>query len=664
MSEERTTEQELLGALGAEDTDLEFKGAQGKDGKGELPKDFWESYSAMANTNGGLILLGIQEKPKGAYQVIGISNPERLRKQLWDCLNNREKISANLLVERHVRFLEVEAAGKVRVVVQVEVPRASRKQQPVHLTRNPFGNTFVRRTEGDYRADDETVRRMIAEKVEDDRDNKILKGFGIDDLDQNSLRHYRIEFANKRSTHVWANIGNREFLRNIGAYRLDRENGVEGLTVAGLLMFGSLPAISEHFYYYTLDYQEREEPSSKARWIDRFTTDGSWSGNLYDFYRIVIQRLFRDLKVPFSHDGLSRQYETPIHVALQEALTNTLIHADYTGRVSVLIVKRPDLFGFRNPGRMRIPIKEALNGGQSDCRNRIIQTMFQLVGFGDKAGSGIPTILKNWTIDQHYRFPLLEERTEPDQTLLTLPKVSLIPDETKQKLSELFGSKYHSLPNLHRLALATAELEGRVTHSRLSSMSADHRADLSSCLRELVEGDFLKPHGVGRGKYYLLPGTEPEDDLASFSAFSREPLDGEAKGLQKRHEFSDEMPKTTDTMPHKEGYMPHKLPSMPHIEISTTLQSDLENDEKWAELMDISKEAREKKRLDLEPIILTLCEGRFIAKEQLEKLLGRAEKTLRNNYLTKLVKEEKLEMLYPEKPKSPAQAYRTRKVIK
>ena len=651
MSEERISEHELLGALVAEDTDLEFKAAQGRDGKGELPAAFWESYSGMANAYGGVILLGVEEKPKGRYRVVGLGDPARVRKQLWDCLNDRDKVSANLLVERHVQVLDVETEEGVRAVLRVEVPRASRRQQPVHLTKNPFGHTFLRRTEGDYRADDEAVKRMLAEQIEEVRDNKVLAGFGIEDLDPTSLRQYRIEFANKRSTHVWANLDNREFLRNLGAFRRDRDSGVEGLTVAGLLMFGRLPAITEHFYYYVLDYQERDEPNSKARWIDRLTTDGSWSGNLYDFYRSVIQRLFKDLKVPFAHDGLSRRYETPIHEALQEALTNTLIHADYTGRVSVLVVKRPDLFGFRNPGRMRIPLKDALTGGQSDCRNRTIQTMFQLVGLGDRAGSGVPTILKNWTADQHFRLPLLEEKTEPDQTLLTLPKVSLIPDGTRHKLRELFGERYDALPALHRLALATAELEGQVTHSRLSSMSVEHPADLSSCLRDLVHDEFLEPHGIGRGKYYLLPGSDPEDDLIGFSSFPREPRQSEAKGSQKGHVPSGGMTQTPSSMPHKAAGMPQKAAGMPH-------KGD---GEAWTRLLELSKEAREKRRLDLEPVILNLCEGRFVTKEQLERLLGRAERTLRNHYLTKMVKAGKLEMLHPEKPRSPGQAYRTRR---
>ncbi len=45
-----------------ESDQVEFKLAGGKDGKGALPKDFWSSYSAMANGRGGWVILGVQEK--------------------------------------------------------------------------------------------------------------------------------------------------------------------------------------------------------------------------------------------------------------------------------------------------------------------------------------------------------------------------------------------------------------------------------------------------------------------------------------------------------------------------------------------------------------------------------------------------------------------------
>ena len=70
-----------------ETASLECKLATGKDGKGNLPNDFWETYSAMANTYGGIVLLGIKEK-KGVFSAIGLQNLETVQKQIVDTVNN------------------------------------------------------------------------------------------------------------------------------------------------------------------------------------------------------------------------------------------------------------------------------------------------------------------------------------------------------------------------------------------------------------------------------------------------------------------------------------------------------------------------------------------------------------------------------------------------
>ncbi|MEK7485442.1 MAG: ATP-binding protein, partial [Planctomycetota bacterium] len=80
---------ELLTRLDwSESDDIEFKSA-----KGGLPKSMWDTYSAMANSQGGMVVLGVEDDGR----VSGISDPTKMKKNFWDTLNNRGKVSINLL---------------------------------------------------------------------------------------------------------------------------------------------------------------------------------------------------------------------------------------------------------------------------------------------------------------------------------------------------------------------------------------------------------------------------------------------------------------------------------------------------------------------------------------------------------------------------------------
>ena len=71
-----------------ESVDLDCKLAAGRDGHGAVPDDVWPTYSAFANTNCGTVILGLRER-SGRFGVVGLPNLERVRKELFDTLNNR-----------------------------------------------------------------------------------------------------------------------------------------------------------------------------------------------------------------------------------------------------------------------------------------------------------------------------------------------------------------------------------------------------------------------------------------------------------------------------------------------------------------------------------------------------------------------------------------------
>lgn len=610
--------------------EVECKLAAGKDGSGELPKTFWDTYSAFANSYGGYVFLGLKETAKG-FDVHGLQKPEKVLDTLWDLLNNPQKTSANLLRNNSVSTLRIQDKN----IVCIHVPRAPRSQKPVFINGNPLKGTYKRQNTGDYLCDEEAVRRMLAEQVEDSRDNEIVRHYGIEDLDLSSLNAYRNLFASLNPDHPWNRVEPQEFLRNIGGWRLDRGEGQGGLTRAGLLMFGQLPSIHEVFPNYMLDYQERPEAKTEPRWIDRLTLDGSWSGNLFDFYRRVINRLTSDLKVPFALKGDTRQDDTPVHQALREALINALVHADYTGRASLLIVKRPDMFGFRNPGLMRVPLEIAVKGGESDCRNRTIHKMFRLIGLGEQAGSGIPKIYQSWS-SQHWRRPTLIEKHEPsEQTLLELRMLSLVPEPVIEELRSYLGEFFFDeLNEEERLILVTAQVEKTINHARMMEIMDVHPHDLTKYFSKLTEMGVLKQGGVGRGTVYFLPTTELEDIFKEVGhIFNR--LSGSLS--------SGGLPGSSGGLKERSGGLGKPEP---------------EENALAAIIKPISGKKKVPREL-MEQVILKLCHGRYLTLQQLERLLNRSGEFLRKDYLQPLIRSKRLQLLFPTKPNHPEQAYTT-----
>ncbi|WP_230463620.1 RNA-binding domain-containing protein [Burkholderia ubonensis] len=641
-------------ALG-ESVDVEFKKAGGRDGQGEVPKEFWPTYSAMANTDGGEIYLGVEELKPAGVRPHHLVNVAAMRQDIFNLANNRQKISANLLRDGDVQVIEVDGCALLRV----RIPRASRKQRPIYVGENPLRGTYERRHEGDFLVDEGKVRQMLAEQSDAPRDATILAHYGIEDLDLESVQAYRQIFASRAPTHPFIAQSLPEFLRSIQAWKKDRESGAEGLTIAGLLMFGKLNSILDAVPNYIVDYQERPEARTEARWIDRLTTDGTWSGNLFDFYRKVLAKLTSDLKTPFRLEGaVVRQGVTPIHEALQEALVNALVHADFSGRVSILVVKRPDMYGFRNPGLMRVPIEQAIRGGDSDCRNRLIQKMFQLVGAGDQAGSGVPRIFGVWK-EQSWRMPVVHEKREPEQTLFELRMASLLPVEVIAQLEATHGAKFAELSALEKLIVVTASVEGYVDHKRIREITDQHPADITKTLSKLSREGLLSATGHGRGTVYF-DTRQLNELLADVEENVFAPPSG---GLTTRPLAEVLTPKRVAPQPpnldsgglevSSGGFEPSPeglAPPQPEEALARAREVVLSR---------YPQGLPGKMKPDaLRELILEVCTVEALSLRELATLLDRAPDFIRTQYIRPLVVAGSIVPEFPDRPNHPAQRYR------
>jgi len=142
---------------------------------------------------------------------------------------------------------------------------------------------------------------------------------------------------------------------------------------------------------------------------------------------------------------------------------------------------------------MRVPIEQAIRGGDSDCRNRLIQKIFQLVGAGDQAGfRGMERPVMAFTG--------VHEKRDPDQTLFELRMASLLPVHVVADLENSYGERFLSQDAIEKLVVVTAAVEGFVDHKRVREITDEHPADITKTLSELSRDGYLNQSGHGRAR--------------------------------------------------------------------------------------------------------------------------------------------------------------------
>ena len=484
---------------------------EAKRATGGLPQSIWETYSAFANTNGGTILLGVEEKADKTLSVVGLENPEKLVSDFWNIVNNSNKISINILKNKNVQIIEYEGER----IIAIEIPRAERMDKPIYLN-NDIWNAYRRNGEGDYRCSKESVRAMLRDGSNETQDMLILEKMPFSVFDYDTVKGYRNVMNATRPNHVWSDLDDDDFLLKLGAIGRGEDEKLHP-TAAGLLMFGFEYEIVREYPHYFLDYQECFDLN--LRWTDRITsTSGEWSGNLFGFYHKAYNKLIQNpnIKIPFKIENGYRVDDTPVHKALREALANCLINADYYGEGGVVVKNHMERITLENQGSLRIRIEEAISGGFSNPRNSVLMKMFNLLDIGERAGSGIPNIYNVWKT-QNWESPQIDERLDRfERVYLTLPVIKVpiksadkkVPIKSADKKVPIKSADKKSVSKTQKhkeTIINFAKEKGGLKSRDLMKILSVGETRAKMLLRELVADGTLVVEGSNRNRTYRLP---------------------------------------------------------------------------------------------------------------------------------------------------------------
>ncbi len=481
-----------------------------KRAKGGIPHSLWETYSAFANTDGGTILLGIEEN-QGTYTIAGLDDAEKMRRDVWNLLNDTQKVNINLLHDSDVEIVPTDGVD----ILAIHVPRADYLQRPVYIHSNMQRGTFKRNHEGDYHCSDAELRMMLRDANEQGNDRLFLEYYTMDDIDIPSLERYRQLFKIDHPEHIWNTLDNKDFLMQLGGYMVNRQNGSEGLTMAGLLMFGKGLPVRERFDNLRMDFIDYTNLIGEQRYSNRITYDGTWENNLFNFIRMVVPLLTNTLPRPFAMEGVIRKDDTLQHKAVREAVTNAIIHADFMQNGLLKIEKFNTKFVLTNPGLLKLPLAQIYAGGESKARNQRMQAMLRMIGYGENLGSGFPLILTAWN-EQHWLRPELTEQPELMQVKLTLhienrakdsEETGQVADENVVKESPLGGiggGKHGGIDYTANMLVTLLKANNRLTTQEIANNLNISKRQCERIIAKLKQSGRIQRVGNTSASYWVI----------------------------------------------------------------------------------------------------------------------------------------------------------------
>ena len=203
--------------------------------------------------------------------------------------------------------------------------------------------------------------------------------------------------------------------------------------------------------------------------------------------------------------GVQRIDDTPVHKAVREGFVNMIIHADYLMDAGVLkVIKRSDSFEFTNPGILKLPLEDIYRGGNSKSRNPHMQTMLRLVGFGDNAGSGFPTILDVWKSEGWIKPELIED-TNLAQVTLVMKMEKKSDDKSAEKSADLKNREGTALSERHQQILAIMETGIEYSTEQVAEKIGLKGPRTRQLLNELVNKELLVCIGTTKRRRYIKP---------------------------------------------------------------------------------------------------------------------------------------------------------------
>ena len=434
--------------------------------KERLGQEAIETAVAFANTNAGIIFVGVSDDGK----IIGIT----IGKETLKDAANRISQAIDPRVMLEVESVDVEGNS----VLLVHIAQSSIK--PVSAK----GICYKRVGNSNRVMSPQEIAQMHLKSVGQTWDQLSVASARSDDIDEEKVQWYLTQRETIRNVTHSQNMNTTDLLRNINCI-----NDKKTPTHAGILFFGKHP--QRFFQNAQLRVVKFRGTSVTHPVIDRLDC----SGALWEIVNAAEEFIRRNIRLLSLRGSKSFQrddkFEYPIE-ALREAIINGLIHRNYQEPADVRVFIFDDRVEIINPGSF----PEDVSPHKPIHRpvNPILSQLMYDVGFVERYGSGIimmQRLCEEWK-NKEPRYDL-----HPLETKVIFD--SPIQDTTILEVDDIS----EDLNKRQKNALFHVEKNGQIVTKEYAEINHVSRGTAYGELRNLTDMGLLIMVGKGRGTKYI-----------------------------------------------------------------------------------------------------------------------------------------------------------------
>ena len=456
---------------------VEFK----SDTKGGLPdRDLVAAVVAMANTEGGVILLGIEDDGS----VKGIQSHHQDTMGLKALIANRTSPSVAVSTEL------IEQDGKK--ILGITVPKSH------SIVSTTDGLVVRRRLMASGRPEavpfypHEFIQRQSALGLIDPSAIPLMS-LSVEDL--NPLERQRIREAIRRygGDMTLLPLADEELDGALGL--ITTVAGVRRPTVAGLLLLGREEIIRRHIPAHEVAFQVLEGTDVRVN----------------EFFRKPLLQTFQEVELLFKARIVEQEiqvglFRVPIpnfdRRAFREGFINALVHRDYARLGAVHVRLDVDGLAIASPGGFVEGVTlQNLLVVPPRSRNPLLADVVKRIGLAERTGRGI---------DRIYEGMLRYGRPSPDYSMSDASSVVLLmarADADIAFLEMILSCEERTgapMPIDSLIVLSRLRQERRLTTADLVQSTQKPETATRAALEKLVEAGLVEAQGTGRGRTYIL----------------------------------------------------------------------------------------------------------------------------------------------------------------